>query len=365
MATVLSSLPRSRRLRYAAPALVAVVALGAGPFVNAVTADAHGSLPPRTAAQLLVDVQKAQVTGVSGTVVETSDLGLPALPSIGGAGASSADFSSLISGSHTMRVWSAGPDRVRIALLGQLGESDLVRNGSDVWAWSSHTNTATHWIAPVAPGAPAAAMTPQQVAATVLKAIGPTTRVSTDPTAVVAGRPAYELDLVPRDTRSLVGSVRIAIDGSAHVPTRVQVFARGASHPAFQIGFTSFSTATPADSVFRFAPPPGATVKEALQAGSTSATQLQDKPGTLPQVVGKGWTSVLVAHLPADALAGLQGGSGGASSALLKSLPTVSGSWGSGRLLRSALFSVVLTDDGRVAVGAVPPSVLYAALSRA
>ena len=39
--------------------------------------------------------------------------------------------------------------------------------------------------------------------------------------------------------------------------------------------------------------------------------------------------------------------------------------WGSGKLLRSALFSVVLTDDGRVAIGAVPPSVLYDALSRA
>jgi hypothetical protein len=49
---------------------------------------------------------------------------------------------------------------------------------------------------------------------------------------------------------------------------------------------------------------------------------------------------------------------------VLKSLPTVSGSWGSGTLLRSALFSVVLTDDGRVAIGAVPPSVLYDALAR-
>src|ERR1700710_164852 len=107
MATV-SALARSRRLRFAMPALVAGVALGAGPFVDAVTADAHGSLPPRSAAQLLADVQKAQVPGVSGTVVETSNLGFPALPGIGGSGGGnqSADFSTLISGSHTMRVWS-------------------------------------------------------------------------------------------------------------------------------------------------------------------------------------------------------------------------------------------------------------------
>jgi outer membrane lipoprotein-sorting protein len=373
MPTARLPLPRSRRLRYGAPALVAVVALGAGPFVNAVTADAHGSLPPRTAAQLLVDVQNARVTGVSGTLVETTDLGLPALPSIGGVGGKSADFSSLVSGSHTMRVWYAGPDRVRLSLLGQLGESDLVRNGSDVWAWSSSDNTATHWSVPsgesdqgLAGQAPAgAAMTPQQAADAVLKAIGPTTRVSSDPTAVVAGRPAYQLDLVPRDSRSLVGSVRIAIDGSAHIPTRVQVFARGASTPAFQVGFTSFSTATPPDSVFGFTPPPGATVKQAGESGGTHTTRPQHQGGAAPQVVGKGWTSVLLADLPADALAGTQKGSGGTTAALLKSLPTVSGAWGSGKVLRSALFSVVLADDGRVAIGAVPPSLLYAALSRA
>ena len=50
--------------------------------------------------------------------------------------------------------------------------------------------------------------------------------------------------------------------------------------------------------------------------------------------------------------------------ASLGKLPAVSGSWGSGHLLSSALFSAVLTDDGRVAIGAVPPQMLYAALSR-
>ena len=61
-----------------------------------------------------------------------------------------------------------------------------------------------------------------------------------------------------------------------------------------------------------------------------------------------------------SALRGIQGGS---LSGLLKSLPTVSGSWGSGHLLHGALFSAVLTDDGRIAVGAVAPSMLYAALA--
>ena len=301
------SLPHlsARRARWAVPVVAAVALAGVGPLATSLTASARGSLPPRTAAQLLVDVQRAQVQALSGTVVETSNLGLPSLPDLGGPGGGSSSFSSLVSGSHTLRVWYDGPDRLRVALLGQLGESDLVRNGADLWAWSSSDNTATHWNVPTAAAEPPTAgpaagpSTPQQAAEAALQAIDPSTRVATDPTAVVAGRSAYQLDLTPRDPRSLVGSVRIAIDGKTHIPTRVQVFARGATSPAFQIGFTSFSTATPPSSTFAFQPPPGATVK---QAGSSpghhpSATHQPSQNGAAPQVVGKGWTSVVVARV--------------------------------------------------------------------
>ena len=365
----MAPLLRSRRARWAVPAVAAIALIGVGPLVHSVTASAHDSLPPRTAAQLLVDVSHAQVKALSGTVVETTDLGLPALPSIGGRGGDAASFSSLVSGSHTMRVWYGGPDQQRLALLGQLGESDLVRNGTDLWAWSSHSNTATHWTVPAdhgsseVPASPAgAATTPQQAAQAALKAIDPSTQVSTDPTATVAGRPAYVLSLVPRDPRSLVGSVRIAIDGDTHIPTRVQIFARGATSPAFQVGFTSFSTATPDSSVFGFTPPPGATVKQGTMPTTPGHRALAaPTSGDAPTVVGKGWTSVVVATLPAD-----QKSSGQPSQqqALVDRLPTVSGTWGSGHLLRSALFSAVLTDDGRVAVGAVAPQRLYDALAR-
>ena len=196
----------------------------------------------------------------------------------------------------------------------------------------------------------------------------------------MAGRAAYQLDLVPRDSRSLVGSVRIAIDGATHIPTRVQVFARGATTPAFEVGFTSLSTATPDASVFGFTPPPGATVKEGTLPSMKGTGQLP-KPmqgkmqnrmqgqmsGHLkgaPQVVGKGWTSVLVADPP-----GRPAGHRRVDKPdeprprCSRPCPRVSGAWGSGHLLRTALLSAVLTDDGRVAVGAVPPQPLYRALS--
>ena len=58
------SIMRSRGARWAVPAVAAVAVIGAGPLVDAVTASAHGSLPPRTAAQLLADVSNARVRGL-------------------------------------------------------------------------------------------------------------------------------------------------------------------------------------------------------------------------------------------------------------------------------------------------------------
>ena len=75
--------------RWAAP-LAAVGVIGAVTVGASVAANASTPLPPRTAAQLLVDLQGAHLTGLSGTVVQSSDLGLPALPGItsgSGAGA--------------------------------------------------------------------------------------------------------------------------------------------------------------------------------------------------------------------------------------------------------------------------------------
>ena len=51
--------------------------------------------------------------------------------------------------------------------------------------------------------------------------------------------------------------------------------------------------------------------------------------------------------------------------ALLSSATPVRGAWGSGRLLQTSLVSVLITSSGRTFVGAVQPSVLYAAAGQA
>jgi hypothetical protein len=50
--------------------------------------------------------------------------------------------------------------------------------------------------------------------------------------------------------------------------------------------------------------------------------------------------------------------------ALLNSATQVHGAWGSGRLLRTSLVSVLITDSGTAYIGAVEPAVLYDAAGK-
>lgn len=372
-------------LRWLVP-LAAVLAIAATALV-AGSATADVKLPPRSAEQLLVDLRQP-VDGFSGTVEQSADPGIPTLPGVSDHGS---DFTSLLSGTHSLRVAYAAPDRFKVALLGELSERSITRDGSQVWTWSSRDNEVTHReVTPATadrtghprvrghrpdnPGAGPGAVpaTPQEAAQRFLSAVADTTEVSVATNTTVAGRHAYELILRPRDTRSLLSEVAIAIDGVEHVALRVQVFADDRPAPVASIGFTAVDFAVPAAQVFEFTPPPGAKVTE---ADSPSATPGEPgEPGAQrgideePTLVGEGWTTVAVGRLPADL---------GQSSAdpdqapddpaaqvgfYLEQLPEVSGAWGSGRLLAGTAFSVVITDDGRFAAGAVPPDLLYDAL---
>ncbi|MEO3743945.1 sigma-E factor regulatory protein RseB domain-containing protein [Plantactinospora sp. B5E13] len=350
-------------LRWLVPTGTAVAIVAGGAAIGTFASAAEPSLPERSAAQLLVDLQTARLDGLSGTVIKRADLGLPSLPGIGGRG--NADLASLVSGTHTLRVWYAGPDQTRVALLGTLGETDVIRNGQDVWVWDSQQNQATHSTLsdpgdrhrPDVAHLPA---TPQEAAEQALAAIDPSTRVSVGRSTSVAGRDAYELVLTPRDATSLVGQVKIAIDAAEHVPLRFQVVPQGTRQPAFEVAFTHVDFDRPDPAQFTFNPPPGTTVTEE----QVDPSRKPDVPehAERPKAVGTGWTTVLVGRLPdaADLTRSAPGGAEGAGlTGLLEAFPKVSGAWGSGRVLTSKLFTVLLTDDGRVLAGAVTPERLY------
>jgi outer membrane lipoprotein-sorting protein len=371
-------------MRWAVPGAAAAAVLGGGIAIGTFATAAEPSLPPRTAAQLLVDLQTARLDGLSGTVAQRADLGLPDVAKLVGAGGS--DLASLISGKNTLRVWYAGPDKARVALMGTLGETDVIRNGTDAWVWSSRTKEAKHVTVPAgsfgasgaAPSAvPGLPSTPQEAADMALAAIDPSTAVTVDRTARIAGRDAYQLVLQPRDTSSLVGRVTVAIDSTEHVPLRFQIFPKGSVDPAFEAAFTQISFARPDANQFAFNPPPGTRITDEAARPASDQPKIAKPEGDKskidkskigkgaaadgPKRVGTGWTTVLVSSAPTDATAPEQGQGEGAAQAqsLLNQLPKVSGAWGSGRLLSGKLFSVLLTDDGRVLGGLVSPERLY------
>jgi outer membrane lipoprotein-sorting protein len=351
--TVSMILRQHRALRWSVPACVAgVVALAsAGVFTAQASSD---RLPAKSASALLADVQSARVSGLSGTIVAKMSLGLPSLPAIGG-NQGQASLPGLLSGSHTMRFWYDGPDRQRVALLGTTNETDLFHNGRDLWQWDSDGHIATHTVLPAGHQAPATKieLTPQQVADRAIKAITPSTQVTVAADRRVADRSAYELVLTPRDTATLVGSVRIAVDGKTKMPLGVQVFARGSSSPAIDVSFSHVTYKTPAADNFAFTPPPGATVKQGSAADHPAKPALDTAPGNAT-TIGSGWTTIFEYRTTPAQIAKVAG-------PLLGQLKTVQGGWGKGRLVSSALLSVLVTDDGRVFAGAVDASALYAA----
>lgn len=392
--------------RWAVPAAAAAVAVGA---IAWPTGQARADdLPVRSAEQLLVDVQQAKVDGLSGTLSETADLGLPSLSSVtGSASSTGTSLTSLVSGTHTARVWASGETLSRVAVQADAAETNIVRNGTNVWEWSSASRTATHVILPTEQQAKAieaqheaaakkagvktpsststakTPATPQEAAQQIVQALSKDSTVTTTDNATVAGRAVYELVLTPKQSTSRVASVHIAIDGQTHVPTRVQVFSTKTSAPAVELGFTSVSFSKPDASVFAFTPGKDATVKttdltqqQAHKAQHPTAAEKADLASLVSdqKVVGTGWAEVAVGRIDVTKLAAAEKKAAGQTSSktadaasmdpqqLLQLLPETKGTWGTGRVLDGTLVSAVVTTDGRYAIGAVAPDALYKAL---
>ncbi len=126
-------------LRWLAP--VALVAVVGGTGLLASTATAEDKLAPRTGGAA---ADRPAVGGRRRAVRHRGSAGRPRHPGDSGAGGNGAELTSLISGTHTLRVWYSGPDKARVALLDTGDETDVITNGKDVWTWSHSDQAATH-----------------------------------------------------------------------------------------------------------------------------------------------------------------------------------------------------------------------------
>lgn len=408
----------SARARWAVPVAVGAVVV-AGFAAAPLLADAGSAgLPDITAQQLVTKVLEAKPVPMSGTVVYTARLGLPDISSLGAVSGtvSPADPINLLSGSSTLRMWTDGAGRSRVSLLGATSEYSVVHDTTQAWTYSSKKDAVTHYTLSAADAAklkaeqqnhaqtpvPGASElpTPSQAADQALSQAQQYSTVTLDSQTTVAGRGAYQLVVTPKTSGTLVAHIVVTVDAATYTPLRVQVWSTdNAKAPALEVGFTDVSFAKPSDAVLSFSAPPGAKVtdKTITLPQHTDATKPTPSPtaGALPQNVtltGTGWASVV--EVRGVNVSALLAGNAAAAAAAARDLPhpptaqgqdVVSQFMGGdgtdpskagsglsastlydgltkavpgGRLLSSALVSVLILDDGRVLAGAVPGATL-------
>ena len=343
------------------------------------------SLPPITPIELLNKVRSSNVRALSGTVKMSSHLGLPDL---GALGVGQGTMLDLLTGSHTSHIWVDGPEHLRVALDAPSAESDWIRNGTDLWAWRSDTQTVQHTVlaadTPDATDAteakPSETVDPTVMAGNALAMIEPSTTITVRTPDYIAGRAAYELVLTPKSANSTVGDIAIGIDAENGVPLAVRIDAKNSTNPAISVAFSQISYATPDASTFAFSPPPGSTVSETADATSLLPIgqsrhdhhgDRRNKNGSAPSspvsttdvgttatnngitTVGSDWDSVVI--VSGQSVGGQLGG-------LLSSATTVQTAAGPAKLISTSLVNALVLDDARIAVGAVTPAALAAAV---
>ncbi|WP_217549024.1 DUF2092 domain-containing protein [Streptomyces sp. GbtcB6] len=386
---------RRKAARYVVPVAVVGVAAATIGLVPALADSGDPDLPKITAQELINKIAKSDVQQLSGTVKISTDLGLPDLGGLessllsgatqGSGDGSSADPTSklteLASGTHTLRVAADGPEKQKVSVLESGAEYSLIHNGTDVWGYDSKSNEVYHSTAADSGKAeqhetPA---TPKDFADEVLKSVDDTTSVTVDGTAQVAGRDAYRLVIKPKQSGTTVGAISIAVDAKTGTPLKFTLTPSSGGAAVVDAGYTQVSFAKPAASTFDFTPPKGAKVTEGDKAGKDSKTDGWDKGGKASEtpghgtakdldksgfdVLGKGWNSIAV--LETGSKGGLPTGSasgGGDLSGFLGSLgDPVSGKFGKGTVFSTRLINALITDNGKVYVGAVDKAALLKA----
>ncbi|PAZ17563.1 DUF2092 domain-containing protein [Streptomyces sp. SA15] len=381
---------RRKAARYVVPVAVVGVAAATIGLVPALADSGDPDLPKVSAQELIEKIAASDVQQLSGTVKISTDLGLPdlgglessfasgAMESGQGSDGSSADPSSklteLASGTHTVRVAADGPDKQKLSLLENASEYSVIHNGKDVWGYDSESNEVYHATSSESAGKQAkeakeredVPATPKDMAEEALKAVDDTTSVTVDGTAQVAGRDAYRLVIKPKDSGSTVGQITVAVDSKTGMPLKFTLTPSSGGAAVVDAGFTQVSFAKPAASTFDFTPPKGAKITEGedVEHGGAAPEKSEEDLGKGLdglKVIGEGWNSVATFDtggqgMPSGAEAG--GDFGG----FLDSLgDKVTGKFGSGTVFKTRLINALMTDDGKIYVGAVDKDALVKA----
>ena len=288
---------------FVVPAVVAAGVIAAPLQANAV------DLPDLSPLEVM-SLMDGSVAGFQGTVVKSSNLGLPALelssmmtpdmaaemedkipegfedfvPAILESNLFTQAIE-LIAGTHKMRVY-ASDQGMRVQILDTMSQRDLILNASEIWAYDARSATAyTAKIdssqlevsdADIADATERAEAklneyaasvqldlsNPDAVAQYLMDMVGTNTSLSVGKDHMVAGRGAYQLIAEPKSSNSLIDSIVLSVDAGTGMTLDVKLYSTQQEEPAFSMGFESISFGAPDASLFSFTPPPGTAIEQ-------------------------------------------------------------------------------------------------------
>jgi outer membrane lipoprotein-sorting protein len=358
-------------LRYLVPVAVVAVLFAGYSVRDRLEARAEPSLPERTAAEVADMAAAPHPEPRSGFLELRTSLGLGDFGTA--TGESGGSLVGLASGNNDARLWQDG-DRRRIALLEELGETDWYRQGDTTYVWHSRRSRVTKVETPETPADANGLITslagggtiesPDGMAARFLAFRDQSTRLVLRAPTHVADRPVYQLGLVPETGTSLITEVTIAVDAETGLPLKVSVNTRSGT-VAIESKFTSIKFARPSESNFAFRPPPEAVVTDGAKVSrerdfSGDWQKERDRERALEDVqsvtgvnqtllrlatVGDGWNEVV-------AVSGLDWWR---VDDLTRTAKTVTGTYGTGQVLETPVFTLLILPNGRIVAGAVTP----------
>jgi len=369
--------------RLVVPILLIVAIFLGNSLRERLTARAAPTLPRRTPAEVADWAAGPHPQPRSGFFDLSTNLGLGDFGTA--SGESGGSFVGLAAGTNRARVWEDGAGRRRIALLAPLQETDWYREGDTTYVWHSNdvrvtkvdtpsvatTDASDGLITLLASGG--TVETPDGLATRLLPLRQESTRLVLHEPSHVAGRPVYELGLIPDSKTSLVTEVAISVDADTGLPLRVAVETRGGT-VAIRNEFTELTLRRPAESHFTFRPPSEARVAD----GETVVTspdvfddwrkhrERENAIEDVQSVAGVDRSLVRLATwgTGGDKVVMLSGFRPWRVEQLTRTAETVTGPYGTAQLVRTPVFNLLILNNGRIVAGAVTPAGLESAAAQ-
>jgi outer membrane lipoprotein-sorting protein len=255
-------------------AFTAVLATSAAVARAALTGS--GPVPaPKALAQAIKDAIGApSPDGVTARISFTNNL----LPSGSLPGASSA----LTSGGKG-RLWLTKDGRLRLELQSSSGDAQLTVDEEQVTLFDAASNTVYKATLPKDAADPKSETTHENpTLAKIQEALDHVAKMWTtsgaDPTNI-AGQPAYEVRIAPKDDGGLLGAAKVAWDSATGVPLRAAVYAQGQDSPVLELEATEISYGAVSDADVRAPAPGNAKVVDLSPKDSPAGTASHDAAG--------------------------------------------------------------------------------------